>query len=181
MSAYRKKPELGKKYSIPSRPKSDDDPMYCVRLPLIIVVAYFVLSAIARVNSNSGSKLDQIICYGTLICIVIIMFPGARYIYLNSQMAAVEKKRWKNTCVSAELTIINRHKGGVYDDGYSYDRYDCCLDLEMNSDQIAVSPTQTIVSVNVSDCIYKRLENCNTIRIFYLRESPMNFLLEDEL
>jgi len=181
MNAYRKKPEIGRTKSLTSYPKSDDDPMFCVKFPLIIVISYFVLSAIFRVTSNSGSKLDQIVCYGTLICFVIIMLLGARDTFRDSQLAAEERQQWKNACTSAELTIINHHEGGSYDDGYRYHSFPCRLELEMNSDQRAVSPNQTIVSVNVSDTIYKRLEKYNTVRIYYMPGSPMIFLLEDEL
>ena len=181
MNAYRKKPEIGKTNSLPSHPKFDDDPMGCVKLPLIIVISYLVLSAIIRVTSKSGSKLDQIVCYGTLICFVIIMLLGARDMYRDSQEAAAERQQWKNFYISSELTIMNRHEGGSYDDGYRYHTVPCRLELEMNSDQRAVSPNQTIVSVSVSDNIYKRLENRNTVRIYYMPESPMTFLLEDEL
>jgi len=51
----------------------------------------------------------------------------------------------------------------------------------MNSDQKSFSPNQTIVSVKVDDYIYKRLENGNTVRIYYMPESPLTFLLEEEL
>ena len=183
MNAYRKKPEIGKTNSLPSYPKSDDDSRACVWIPLIIVISYFVLSAIIRVTSNSGSKLDQIVCYGTLICLVIIMLLGARDLYRDSQVAAAERQQWKNACISAELTITNRHEGGSfwYDYGNRYLRAPYQLELELNSNQRTVSPGQTIVSVEVSADIYKRLEECKTVRIYYMPESPMTFLLEDEL
>ena len=101
--------------------------------------------------------------------------------YRDSQVAAEERQQWKNACKSAELTIINRHESESYDDGYRYRTAPCRLELEMNSDQRAVSPNQTIVSVSVSDTVYKRLEKCDSVRIYYLSGSPMTFLLEGEL
>jgi hypothetical protein len=92
-----------------------------------------------------------------------------------------KKQQWKMGCISVELTILRRHESGVYDDGHRYHTYPCGLELEMNSDQRAVSPLQTVVSVEVSDYIYKRLKRCNTVCIYYMPESPLTFLLEDEL
>jgi hypothetical protein len=39
----------------------------------------------------------------------------------------------------------------------------------------------TIVSVDVYENIYTKLEKCDTVRIYYKPESPLTFLLEDEL
>jgi hypothetical protein len=51
----------------------------------------------------------------------------------------------------------------------------------MNPDQTAVSPNQTIVNVRVSQYVYDRLGKSNTVRIYYGSESPLAFLLEEEL
>jgi hypothetical protein len=155
--------------------------MYCVRLPLVIVISYFVLSAIIRVISNSGSQLDQIICYGALICLLIVILVGAWDMIRDSQMAAAKTQQWKNACIKAELTIINRYEGGSYDDGDRFHTVSASLELEMNSDQRAVSPNQTSVKVDVSAYTYKRLKKRKTVRIYYMPESPMTFMLEDEL
>ena len=51
----------------------------------------------------------------------------------------------------------------------------------MNYDQKEVSPNQTHVKVDVSQYVYAYLKNRNTVRIFYMSESPLIFLLEEEL
>ena len=55
------------------------------------------------------------------------------------------------------------------------------LVLEMNVDQIAVSPLQTSVRVEVDQYVYNRLKESSSTRIYYSPESPLTFLLEDEL
>ena len=51
----------------------------------------------------------------------------------------------------------------------------------MNADQRAVAPNQTVVSVDVDAYVYEKLEKCDTVRIYYKPESPMIFLLKEEL
>jgi hypothetical protein len=153
----------------------------CVIVPLFIVVSFFVLMAIARVTTNSGSWLDQVICYGALSVLVIIMLLGAYAMGRDSLAASAQLEEWKNSCMSAELTIINRHESGSFDDGYRIHSTPCRLELEMNSDQRAVSPNQSGVEVKIDDYIYKRLEKRSTVRIYYRPEAPMTFLLEDEI
>jgi hypothetical protein len=182
MKAYRKKPKISKPNSMPSHQKSDDS-MFCCLLPLIIVISYFVLSAIIRVTSNSGSKLDQIVCYGTLICCGIIMLLGVRDMYQGLRTMKREREKWAEGCSTGQLTILSRREAKSWWDDYAnrFQNIPYSLDLEMNSDQKAVSPNQTVVSVRVSDHIYKRLEGYNSVRIYYESESPLTFLLEDEL
>ncbi len=181
MFAYRNKPEIGKTKQLTTHPQSGDDPMACVWIPLIIGGSYFVLSAIVRVTNNAGSRLDQMICYGALICFVILLLLGARDQYRDSQAARAERQEWKKACKTAELAILNRRERGGFDDGYRWHSVPCRLELEMSADQRAVAPNQTIVSVSVNDLVYKRLEKRSTVRIYYRPAFPMNFLLEDEL
>jgi hypothetical protein len=80
------------------------------------------------------------------------------------------------------LTIESRQDAASWWDDYSY-RYRNTpnfLGLEMNFDQRAVSPNQTIVEAKVSQSVYDRLEKCNTVRIYNMPESPLIFLLEDK-
>lgn len=181
MGTYREKPEIGKTNSLLSHSMSDNDRWSCLTAPLFIVISYFVLSAITRVTTNSGTKLDQMVCYGALIIFVIIMIWGAYGTYRSNQNAAEERQNWKKGCKSAELTILNRYESGGFDDGYRYHTVPSRLELEMNSDQIAFSPNSSVVEVTVSDNILKSLKGRKTVRIYYKPETPLTFLLEDEL
>ena len=153
--------------------------MSCILLPIAIVVSYIVLSAIVRVTSNSGSKLDQIICYGALICVVVILLLGARDLWQQGRARAAEKAKWAEGCGTAILTIVSRRGASSWWDDYSngYRNAPNSLSLEMNSDQKAVSPHDTVVTAAVSKYVYDRLENRNTVRIYYMPESPLTFLL----
>lgn len=159
--------------------------MGCIWSVLFIVIAYYVISAMIRVTSRSGSGLDQMICYGALICFVIIMILGVRKMYKNGQEVAAERQQWKNTCVFADVAILNRRysPGGANDDDYEFHYYKPTyrLDLEMNSDQRAVAPNQTVLSVDVNRSTYEKLEKRDTVRIYYKPGSPLTFLLEEEI
>ena len=91
-------------------------------------------------------------------------------------------------CVFADVPIVDRHHspGGTYEIGYypgEYRHYGPSyhLDLEMTDDQRAVASNQTVVGVGVPGKVYDMLQNRNTVRIYYERENPLTFLLEEEI
>lgn len=94
-----------------------------------------------------------------------------------------EREKWAKGCKTAQLTIVSRHESASWWDDYAnrFQNIRNTLKLEMNSDQKAVSPNQTIVSVTVSQYVYDRLKERNTVRIFYMPDSPLTFLLEEEI
>ena len=108
---------------------------------------------------------------------------GAQDAYQESKAREAERKKWARECKTALLTIVSRNEAVSWWDDYSnrYHNVPNSLGLEMNSDQKAVSPNQTTVEVKVSQYVYDRLEKCSTVRIYYMPESPLTFLLEDEL
>ena len=182
MSAHRRIPAIHEVSPSSSQTKPDDS-VSCVWLPLTMAVLYFVLSAIARVASGLGSKLDQVVCYAALICFMIVMLLGARNLYQDSRARKAETKRWIERCKTALLPILTREiaTSTWYEYSGRYINTRDSLELRMNSDQKAVSPNQTIVRVEVSHQVYNRLAKRNTVRIYYMPESPLAFLLEDEL
>ena len=181
MTAYRTKPKIGDTQAAEAMPKAGDDQIGCLWIPPVIVISYIVLFAIMRVLSNAGSKLDQTICYGALIIVAIVFILGMRDMYRDHKVRAAETKKWLKACAVAQVEIMDRHEGGSYNDGYDRFRYfPCRLELAMNADQRAVSPNQTTVSVDVSQSIYDKLAARDTVRIYYLPEAPLAFLLEEE-
>jgi hypothetical protein len=183
MSAYREVPDIGKTRAWESPAELGDDPMGRLWLPLVAAVSYFVLAAVFRVTSNSGSKLDRIVCYGTLILLVFVILLGARDTHRQTRAKHAERKAWAMGCRTALLTIVGRHEAISLWDDYSqrYHNSHNSLDLEMNSDHEAALPTQTVVSAQVSQYISDHLKERNTVRIYYMPEAPMAFLLEEEL
>ena len=94
-----------------------------------------------------------------------------------------KRERWAKGCETALLKIVSRREAASWWDDYSY-RYrnvPHSLGLEMNSDQKAIFPNETNIEVRVSQYVYNRLEKKNTVRIYYMPESPLTFLLEEEL
>jgi hypothetical protein len=183
MNTTRKKPEFGKTDSAQTRSESADDPMSCVLMPIGVVVSYFVLSAIAGVIFDSASKLDEIICYAALICFLVLMLRGVCSMYQDSRAKVAERARWAEGCTTAVLIIVGRQKAASWWSDY-YNRYlrvRNSLRLEMNSDQKAALPNYKTVDVEVSQRVYDRLEERNSVRIHYVPESPLTFLLEEEL
>lgn len=187
MNASRIKPEILKKETLQSPPKSSDDSMGCITLPLGIVISYFITSAVVKSMLNTATKLEQYVCYGTLVFFVIMAVLAARDRYKESQARAAERAGWASSCKTECLNIVSRQKAKTTSwwDDYSYRYHNYrrpnLLMLEMNTQQRAVSPDQTMVSVEVSHYIYKRLEQRKTVRIYYMPESPLTFLLEEEL
>lgn len=166
----RIKPNFGKPDSFEDWNK--DDPWGCVRIPLVVVVAYFVLSAITRVTSGNGSTLDQIICYGTLFVFVILWI-------LESRKEQKARQQWISSAISTEVAILDRYHspGREYqineygETRYARPRHRLKLRL----------PNQAVVEVNISESTYAKLEKRNTVRIYYNPEAPLTFSLEEEL
>ena len=193
MNANRTKPEFGKPEPLESQKKSDNS-AGCVLMPLVIIISFFVLSAIVRYTSGNGSKVDQTICYGTLIVFAIIMLLAARDTVRDNLAMDKRKQQWKKTCSFGDVVIASRdgYRGGTYEDEYSIPHtvrphYRLTLKIPI---QVPVRlhyglthklSSQVDVNIDVSESIYKKLENRDTVRIYYKPESPLTFLLEDEL
>ena len=99
------------------------------------------------------------------------------------EVRTTERINWAYGCKRAHLKIVSCSEAKSWWDDYSY-RYRNApnsLILEMNSDQKTVSPNQTIVKVDVSQYIYDRLKERNKVRVYYMPESPLTFLLQEEI
>lgn len=182
MAAVRKKPVINKKRAV--RPKGDS--MGCFWFLVIAVISFFVLKAIMRVTSGYGSDLDHLICYGALIFLVYALSVHPKIKERERKPMDAETQKWMNSCKSAKVPIVSRSfsRGGTYEDEYGVPRSyypHWYLELEMIADQKAAAQNETVVSVTVDGDIYKALENRDTVRIYYQPESPMTFLLEEEL
>jgi hypothetical protein len=115
--------------------------------------------------------------------VVGIILLGVRATHQVNKAREAERRRWAKGCKTALLTIVNRHEAASWWDDYDYRYHNSpnSLDLEMNSGPKAVAPNLTIVNVAVSQAVYDRLKERNTVCIYYLPASPMTFLLEEEL
>jgi hypothetical protein len=159
--------------------QTKNDPWSCITIPLLTIAGYFVLSAIQRVTSGKGDRIDQFICYGTLIYFVVGLLLLFRDQNRDAKVLKAQKQILKNSSRVEEAVIVNRHHqpGSSYeineygDTRYKRPHYSLTLKL----------PNQTRASVDVSERIYKKLENRNTVRIYYTPESPSTFMLDDEL
>jgi hypothetical protein len=181
----RTKPNFSKKDS-PEGQTRNNDTWGCTWLALLIAVGYIVSSAVARVNSHTGSWLDQVICYGTLISIVTTFIVGDWAQKREKKKLHEAQQEWKRGCKSAEVAIVNRYgyDGGSYEDEYGIPhttRPNYHLNIELGADQKAISPNQTTVQVNVYSNVFQKLEKRDTVRIYYEPESPLEFLLEEEI
>ncbi len=173
----RTKPAFGKKDD-PYEQIKNNDPIACIRIPFVIVVSYVVLSAIVRVTSGGGSVFDQFLCYGSLLGVVIIAILGFRENERDKAAAEKEKQAWKNSCNCVKAAIVERHgySGGSYEDEYGIPHttrphYRLTLSL----------PDQRTVTADVSQAVYEKLENRDTVSIYYQPETPLTFLLEEEI
>lgn len=181
----REKPNFSKKASSNVQARNHDDWGY-VWLPFVIVGGYIVSSAIARVNSHTGSWLDQIICYGILIGILVLFILGAWAQKKEKERLHEASQEWKRACKSVEVAIVSRHgyPGGSYEDEYGdlhTTRPYYYLDIAPGADQLEVSPNQASFQVKVTGEIFEKLEKRDTVRIYYKPESPLEFLFEEEL
>jgi hypothetical protein len=169
MTARRTRPEIG-----------GDNLGGCAIL-FGLVIGYFITSDFVHVMFNTAPKLEQIVSFGTLIGFICLFILSIRSWYQDRKAMELAKKVWMKACTVAPVKVVDRCGSGTSDDGYRLHSSSAWLKLEMNSDQIAASPNETIVMAEVSEYSYRRFEKGNTVHIYYLPETPLTFLLEDEL
>jgi len=121
-----------------------------------------------------------------MVIMVIMVIGGILNMSSDSTEVRAGKQEWKRTSKAAEVAIMDRsfYGGGTYEDEYGIPhtaRAHYHLDLEMNADQRAVLPSDTVVSIKVSNSVYIKLEKQNSVRIYYKPESPLTFMPEEEL
>ncbi len=102
MSATREKPKIEKTLSSSSPPKSDNEPWGCVGMLLTIVIGYFIVYAFSRVTTNTGTKIDQVICLAALIFFAVIFILAMVSWTKKSIAKDLEKKEWIKGCTVAE-------------------------------------------------------------------------------
>ncbi|MBI5565798.1 MAG: hypothetical protein HY870_12960 [Chloroflexi bacterium] len=165
---------------------SQYDSPSCLWMFIVAVGGYFAFGAINRVLSGYGNRLDHLICYGVLIGFVILVILAKRQTDRDTKKLREAHHEWKYTCRSAEVSIINRqhYPGGSWEDGYgiphsSHPSYH--LNLELTAEQRVLFPNLQSVRVDVNEDIYSKLIDRNVVRVYYQPDSPMIFLMEEEI
>jgi hypothetical protein len=92
-------------------------------------------------------------------------------------------KAWTEGCKTDLQEIVGHQAGYSHWDDYSNTAYHSpnILELKMNTDQKIFDQNHTTVMVEVPQTVYNRLKNKDATRIYYLPESPLTFLLEEEI
>jgi hypothetical protein len=180
----REKPNFDKKVFTNPQPKNDD--WSCVQTLWICVIGYIALSSIGRVLSGRGENIDGVIFPVTLVCVAIAVILVKRNKKKEEQRFHEAQEEWKRTCKSEEVAIVSRQSYGYesyFDDygDYHHGGSSHHLELEATADQKAVIPNLMVVNVEVYSNVYEKLEKRDTVRIYYKPETPLAFLLEDEL
>lgn len=187
MTIFRQEPVIYKDDAKPVQPEKDvQRPGFgCIVSLFLFAIAYFITRSFTNIQAGNATTLDYFACWGSLIGFLVILFW--RYI-LNLPVQQAErrkKKEWVDACIVSDVEIVDREydAGGVVGDdyGFQYRRSSASLDLRMNIDQLAAYPDHAIVKVKVSEYIYRKLENRDSVKIYYQPENPLTFLLEEEI
>lgn len=157
----------------------------CLWTIFVVVGGYFIIRAMDRVWYGQASRLDQMICSGVLAGFVILLIWAKRDRDRDQKKLREAQQAWKRTCRSVEVAIVNRkhYSGGWWEDDYGThsSRSSYHLDLEVIAEQRVLFPTLQSVSVEVEGTVYSKLKDRNVVRIYYQPDSPMIFLLDEEL
>lgn len=152
----------------------------------VAVGGYFVCGAINRALSGYGSGLDQVICYGAMIGLVILTIWAMLHESQDQQEIREAQQAWKRTCKLVALAIVSRqhYAGGIWEDEIgiphtSRERYD--LNLELTNEQRVLFPNLHAVRITVNETIYSKLIDRTVVRVYYQPDSPLTFLLEEEI
>jgi hypothetical protein len=126
------------------------------------------------------------ICYAVLIGFVILVIWVIIQEEPRQKKVREAQQEWQGACKSVEVAIVDRfyYPGGSWEDEYgiphsSHASY--TLYIELPAEQKVDFPNLQSVSVDVSGEIYSKLLDRNVVRVYYKPDSPMTFLLEDEI
>jgi hypothetical protein len=158
----------------------------CLWTCIATVGGYHVFTAIDRVWSGHGSQLDHMICYGVLIGFVMLVILARIMEHRDKKKLRVAQQEWKRTGKSVEVAIVNRshYPGGSWEDQYGIphnSRPSYHLSLELTAEQRALYPNLQSVRVTVDASTYSKTEDRDVVRVYYQPDSPMTFMLEEEL
>lgn len=158
----------------------------CLWAILITAGGYFVFRAINRVLAGEASSADQRVCFGALAGLVMLMLLAHRQERREKEQRRAAKEAWKRACQSAEVAIVNRSysPSSDWEDEYGiqhWSRESARLELAPTAEQKALYPNLPTVSVTVYPNTYAKLRDRERVRIYYQPQSPMTFLLEEEL
>lgn len=182
MNTYRKKPELWETHTAAYRPSADSMMAGCIWDFVILIIFSVVFAFIDRL----GEQWRQLTYIGIGIIMAIVFLRIIIMAYRKRTTKGISKQEaknsWKATSKTALLTILDRHAASWHEKRskcyLDADRY---LELQLSPDQRTVSPDQTTIRVGVNRAVYKRLKESSTARIYYQPETPLTFLLEEEL
>jgi hypothetical protein len=157
-------------------PRKSEDSSSCSGMIFITLIG--VLCSFGYLKSVYGDRLDQVVCIGILICIILAFALNTPIEKMEKKRLQKERQRWMDACTSAEVAILKRDgfPGASYEDEYGIPHrtrahYSVTLRL----------PNQTDVNVDVSAGVFAKLSQRDTVRIYYEPASPMTFMLEEEL
>ncbi len=91
-----------------------------------------------------------------------------------------EKKKWLKTTAATAATIIECIKEDVWDQNY-FDTVRWVIKITMQCSQAKGNPDHINAQVYISESQYKKYINKKSVKVYYSREDPFVFLLEDEV
>ena len=169
----RTKPNFGKQGS---SFEQDSDGVFSIIL--LMLGGCSIPWAIMKVAADSSFSFDDIICFGAQPLLWLIMFLSHRENIRNKKIIEKEKQAWLKSCICAETAIISR-RGSP--EAYYEDEYGIPHRRKSHYELTIRLPSQAVITIYLSQAVYEKLENRDTVSIYYQPEDPLTFLLEEEI
>jgi hypothetical protein len=138
-----------------------------------------VLLNLCILNFDRKTFLDWIgILAALIIGLCLMMIPIIMIMIGFSKFE--ENREWLKTTSTALTTIVEREEISNVDE-YGVLMFDWRLGLKMLPSQTTICPGESIVWMYVSKSLYKKYANKEIVCVYYSPETPLTFLLKDEL
>lgn len=171
MTTSRIMPDVYGPQAALSGSRQGSDRIGWIKIAITLLILYFFFSACVHIQIGTATKFD-------LIIVVIIGILSILSIGQDSAEVRAAKQKWKDTSKFADVAIVSR---GYRPSATYYDEYEIPHTVSARYTLTLMLLNQTIVKADVSGSVYRTLENRNTVSIYYKPESPITFMLEEEL
>lgn len=123
--------------------------------------------------------VDLLLCVG-IAFMDLLMFALGILLISKGVSNYNKKRKWLKTATLTSASIVRCEQEDVWDQNYM-DMTRWVLDVVMKVDLAPGNPVSILAGVYISEKQYKRYINRKATKIYYSREDPFEFLLEDEV
>ena len=141
---------------------------------LVLLISPFFIEV-----KGSLGFLDSLRCLAIIIIDLIVFSAGIKLFSLGYSNEK-KKRQWLKAAATTSAKIVECKKEDVWDQNYM-DTINYILEIMMDISQATGNPNSISVRVYMSESQYKKYSNRKSVKVYYSKEDPFIFVLEDEV